>query len=344
MLRLEHVSVVYGKHEALHDVSLEAEAGRTTVILGANGAGKTTLLKTIAGLVRPQPGGRILFGGLPIETAPPHKIVAAGIALVPEGRRLFGEMTVVENLRLGAYTEHARADEEAQLERMLTLFPRLAERRGQFAKTMSGGEQQMLAIARALMSEPKILLLDEPSLGLSPRLVKDLFSVLRKITLGGQAVVLVEQNVHQSLRLADRVHVLENGRIVMSGSATEIEEDKVIQQAYLGLESERPMAVQVQQTATSGGGFYNPTARSVSAQPAAPVSRPQKPEAPVERHASSFNGSGDGFYNPFARSVSPAAKSAPATEARRSAPAPRTESQKDAGGFVNPQARSVSRQ
>ena len=157
MLRLEHISVAYGKHEALHDVTLDAEAGRTTVILGANGAGKTTLLKTIAGLVRPRPGGKILFEGRQIEQVPPHRIVAAGIALVPEGRRLFGEMTVIENLRLGAYTERARGDEAAQLERMLELFPRLAERRGQLAKTMSGGEQQMLAIGRALMSEPKIL-------------------------------------------------------------------------------------------------------------------------------------------------------------------------------------------
>jgi branched-chain amino acid transport system ATP-binding protein len=237
MLRLEHVSVSYGKHEALHDVTIDAQAGRTTVILGANGAGKTTLLKTVAGLVRSHAGGRILLEGQPIEHAPPHQIVSLGIALVPEGRRLFGEMSVIENLRLGAYALKARAAEDAQLERMMSLFPRLAERREQVARTMSGGEQQMLAIGRALMSEPKILLLDEPSLGLGPRLVRDLFAVLRKITQGGQAVVLVEQNVHQSLRLADHVYVLENGRIVRSGSPSEIEADKVIQQAYLGLES-----------------------------------------------------------------------------------------------------------
>jgi branched-chain amino acid transport system ATP-binding protein len=336
MLRLEHISVAYGKHEALHDVSLEAPAGRTTVILGANGAGKTTLLKTIAGLVRPQPGGRIVFDGQQIETVPPHRIVASGIALVPEGRRLFGEMTVIENLRLGAYTEHARADEAAQLERMFTLFPRLAERRGQLAKTMSGGEQQMLAIGRALMSEPKILLLDEPSLGLSPRLVKDLFSVLRTITQGGQAVVLVEQNVHQSLRLADQVHVLENGRIVKSGSPTEIEEDKVIQQAYLGLESERPVTVRVG-TPESAGGFYNPAARSVGARPAAAAAI--KSEAPMQSRVD-INGSGGGFYNPFARSISPGKKKAPAVEEPRPTPARRAESAKDTGGFVNPSVRS----
>ena len=240
MLRLEHISVAYGKHEALHDVTLDVESGRTTVILGANGAGKTTLLKTIAGLVRPQPGGRILFEGRAIENEPPHRIVAAGIALVPEGRRLFGDMTVIENLRMGAYTPHARANEGRQLEKQLALFPRLAERRNQLAKTMSGGEQQMLAIARALMSEPKILLLDEPSLGLGPRLVKDLFATLRTITQRGQSVVLVEQNVHQSLRLADRVYVLENGRIVRSGLASEIQKDAAIQQAYLGLSDKRP--------------------------------------------------------------------------------------------------------
>jgi len=330
MLRLEHISVWYGKHEALHDVSLEAAPGRTTVILGANGAGKTTLLKTIGGLIRARPGGRILFEGKSLEEVPSHRVVAHGIALVPEGRRLFGEMTVIDNLRLGAYTEHARADEEKQLERMLTLFPRLAERRNQMAKTMSGGEQQMLAIARALMSEPKFLLLDEPSLGLSPRLVKDLFSVIRKITQGGQAVVLVEQNVHQSLRLADHVYVLENGRIVRSGSPVEIEEDKVIQQAYLGIESEREMSKQYEAPVT-GGGFYNPTARNLN--PPAPKSAGQPVKA---------NGAGNpgGFYNPFARSVS-SEKGDAAPQAGKPAPR-RVEKPKSGGGFVNPLARPGS--
>ena len=339
MLKLENVSVWYGMHEALHSVSLEAPAGKTTVILGANGAGKTTLLKAIGGLIAIRPGGKILFEGQSIEGVPPHKIVAHGIALVPEGRRLFGEMTVVDNLRLGAYTERARANEKRQLDRMLDMFPRLAERRDQLARTMSGGEQQMLAIGRALMSEPKILLLDEPSLGLSPRLVKDLFSVLRTITQGGQAVVLVEQNVHQSLRLADRVHVLENGRIVRTGSPSEIEEDKVIQQAYLGLESERPMAVQVE-TPVTGGGFYNPAARPAAAQQAA---APQKAQAPVSREQAATvtakAANPGGFYNPFARSVSE--KSAPNRE-HASPTAPRTEKPKDGGGFYNPAARPGS--
>jgi len=235
MLRLEHISVAYGKHEALHDVSVEIEPSRTTVILGANGAGKTTLLNTIAGLVRARPGGRILFEERPIEHEAPHNIVENGIAMVPEGRRLFGDMSVIDNIRLGGYPRRARAKEAAGIDKMLAMFPRLAERRNQLARTMSGGEQQMLAVARALMSEPRVLLLDEPSLGLSPRLVSDLFSVLRRITEGGQSVLLVEQNAHQSLRLADRVYVLENGRIVRSGTADEMRQDKAIQQAYLGL-------------------------------------------------------------------------------------------------------------
>jgi branched-chain amino acid transport system ATP-binding protein len=235
MLRLENVTVAYGKHEALHGVSLDVAAGATTVILGANGAGKTTLLKTIAGLTRPQPGGRILFEGRPIEAEPTHRMVGSGIALVPEGRRLFGQMTVIDNLRMGAYARHARAAEPHRLERVLAMFPRLAERRGQLASTMSGGEQQMVAIARALMSGPKLLLLDEPSLGLSPRLVKELFAILHTIKAHGQSVILVEQSVRQSLRLADFVYVLENGRIVRSGRPAEIEADRAVQKAYLGL-------------------------------------------------------------------------------------------------------------
>src|SRR3984893_15501884 len=235
MLRLEQISVADGKQEALHDVTVDIAPSRTTAILGANGAGKSTLLKAIAGLVRPRPGGRILFHDRPIEREAPHRIVAAGIALVPEGRRLFGEMSVIDNLRIGAYPERARAGQSERLERQPTRFPRLGERRQQLAKTMSGGEQQMLAIARALMSEPKILLLDEPSLGLSPRLVSDLFSVLRRLTEGGQSIVLVEQNAHQSLKLADHIYVLENGRIASAGTPAEMRQDKMIQKASIAL-------------------------------------------------------------------------------------------------------------
>jgi ABC-type branched-subunit amino acid transport system ATPase component len=363
MLRLEHISVAYGKHEALHDVSLDVEAGRTTVILGANGAGKTTLLKTIAGLVRPRPGGRILFEGRPIEAEPTHRMVAAGIALVPEGRRLFGDMTVLDNLRMGAYTKHARAAAEHRLESLLALFPRLAERRGQLARTMSGGEQQMLAIARALMSGPKLILLDEPSLGLGPRLVKDLFASLHTIREHGQSVVLVEQNVRQSLRLADYVYVLENGRIVRSGTTAEMEADAAIQKAYLGLASKapatppRPPKEPVQSIPGgiyssvgrihSAGGFVNPFSRSVA--PAHCDSSPHEKEQPMERQMD-FATAGSGFFHPFARSIAPprpvasprpvAAKAEsvhPQVVRTDSAPHPIPTS----GGFVNPHARSA---
>ena len=349
MLRLERISVAYGKHEALQEVTLEALAGRTTAILGANGAGKTTLLKTVAGLVQPMPGGRIMFEGRPIEGRAPHEIVASGIALVPEGRRLFGEMTVEDNLKLGAYTEHAREHSVERLQRLIGLFPRLAERRNQLARTMSGGEQQMLAIARALMSEPKILLLDEPSLGLSPRLVKDLFAALRKITETGQAVLLVEQNAHQSLRLADYVYVLENGRIHSSGTPAEIQEDEVIQQAYLGREHKpavKPLSAPAATPRAAGGlhegGFVNPFARTVF--------RDQGPVGPDEER-SMVSGlqsvyTGGGFFNPYARSVAPrtapaAAPAAAASPEQAAPPAPKADAGAAGGGFYNPAARSI---
>ncbi len=339
MLRLENISVAYGKHEALHDVTIDIPSGRTTVILGANGAGKTTLLKTIAGLVRPRPGGHILFEGRPIENEPPHRMVAAGIALVPEGRRLFGDMTVIDNLRMGAYTRHARVNEQHRLEKQLALFPRLAERRNQLARTMSGGEQQMLAIARALMSAPKLLLLDEPSLGLGPRLVKDLFSILRTITEHGQSVVLVEQNVRQSLRLADRVYVLENGRIVRSGLAEEIREDTAIQQAYLGLAATRAAPAAPVPVSYYAGGFVNPFARTVVV---AGDRAEQDQEAAMAQQLDSM---GNGFFHPYARSVSsqppvppPPVTSAPDKEGH--APAAGVEAMPTSGGFVNPHARA----
>jgi branched-chain amino acid transport system ATP-binding protein len=343
MLRLEHVSVAYGKHEALHDVSIDIPAARTTVILGANGAGKTTLLKTIAGLVQPKPGSRILFEDRPIQNEPSHRIVSAGIALVPEGRRLFGEMTVLDNLKLGSYPERARADEARQLEKQLATFPRLAERKNQLAKTMSGGEQQMLAIARALMSEPKILLLDEPSLGLSPRLIKELFATLRTITQGGQAVVLVEQNAHQSLQLADIVYVLENGRIHSSGTAAEIQKDAGIARAYLGLkgESEGVTSASLPQTQAhplASGGFVNPFARTIG--PARDELR-HSPEggADLFQRGQTMGG----FYNPYARAVSynfaPKKPDAPVGDAAASA----NERADLSGGFANPYARSVEK-
>jgi len=235
MLEVENLSVAYGKHEALRDVALRVELGRTVVILGANGAGKTTLLNSIAGLVRARPGARIAVDGAELQDEPVHRIVEHGVALVPEGRRLFGEMTVIENLRMGAYSQRARSNEAAGLDRMLAMFPRLGERRHQVAGTMSGGEQQMLAIARALMSCPHLLLLDEPSLGLSPRLAKELFSTLRRLAGEGQSILLVEQAAHLSLGLADWVYVLENGRIARSGTPAAIRDDDSLRKSYLGL-------------------------------------------------------------------------------------------------------------
>ncbi len=347
MLRLENVSVAYGKHEALHGVSLDVAAGRTTVILGANGAGKTTLLKTVAGLMRPQPGGRILFEGRAIEAEPTHRMVAAGIALVPEGRRLFGQMTVIDNLRMGAYARHARAAEAHRLERVLAMFPRLAERRGQLASTMSGGEQQMVAIARALMSGPKLLLLDEPSLGLSPLLVKDLFATLHTIKAHGQSVVLVEQSVRHSLRLADFVYVLENGRIVRSGPPAEIEADKSIQKAYLGFATQRAHVaekVDAVQRVHAAGGFAHPYARSVTWAPDARSTRHEKEQSMDRQTMDGVAASGGaGFYHPFARSVGrpgmvPARPAAAPAPPDADIPAVRTEGIPTTGGFINPHA------
>ena len=359
MLRLENVTVAYGKHQALHRVSLEVAPGRTTVILGANGAGKTTLLNTIAGLVRPQPGGHILFEGRSIEAEPTHRMVAAGIALVPEGRRLFGQMTVMDNLRMGAYIRHARAAEERRMAGVLAMFPRLAERRGQLANTMSGGEQQMVAIARALMSGPKLLLLDEPSLGLSPLLVKDLFAALHKIKAQGQSLILVEQSVRQSLRLADYVYVLENGRIVRGGRPAEIEGDEAIQNAYLGLAGRRPQATSAATLAmpagrlpetTDGmrrvraaGGFRSLYARSVGAAPGAEPAAPKEERAMTGEPTFFANAAGGGFFHPFARSVGhkPTAPVCPApasAAAPQAAPAVRREKIPTTGGFINPRA------
>jgi ABC-type multidrug transport system ATPase subunit len=279
---------------------------------------------------------------------------------VPEGRRLFGKMTVIDNLRMGAYTKHARAAEEHRLEGMLAMFPRLAERRTQLASTMSGGEQQMVAIARALMSGPKLLLLDEPSLGLSPRLVKDLFATLHKIKESRQSVILVEQSVRQGLRLADYVYVLENGRIVRAGRPADIEADRAIQKAYLGLAGARadetkqpaasvspaPAAVAPVRVAADVDGAAAARPRSVAP---APDTRPahEDREGEMERRYAinrAFAAARDGFYHPFARTLGHAqparapARAAPAPVVAVQAPAVRRETIPTSGGFVNPQA------
>ena len=234
MLEVSNLTVAYGLHRALEQVELQIGQSEIVVILGANGAGKSSLLKAIAGIVPALPGKRIVLSGHDLSALPPHRIVEAGLALVPEGRGIFGDLTVRENLRLGAYPERSRASEREILERVLTLFPRLAERLGQTVRTMSGGEQQMVAIGRALMSKPDVLLLDEPSLGLSPLMCKELFAALARIRESGVSVLLVEQNARQSLAIADRGYLIETGRIVGEGRATDLRDDPAVRRAYLG--------------------------------------------------------------------------------------------------------------
>jgi branched-chain amino acid transport system ATP-binding protein len=234
MLEVTNLTVAYGLHRALEQVDLRVGGSEIVVILGANGAGKSSLLKAIAGIVPSLPGKRITLSRQDLSFLPPHRIVEAGLALVPEGRGIFGDLTVRENLRLGAYPERSRSSENDILDRVLTLFPRLAERLGQTARTMSGGEQQMVAIGRALMSKPDVLLLDEPSLGLSPLMCKELFGALARIRESGVGVLVVEQNARQSLAIADRGYLIETGRIVGEGRAADLRDDPAVRRAYLG--------------------------------------------------------------------------------------------------------------
>jgi acyl-CoA reductase-like NAD-dependent aldehyde dehydrogenase/ABC-type branched-subunit amino acid transport system ATPase component len=234
MLEISALSHFYGKHQALANVALHAARGEIVAILGANGAGKSTLLKSIAGLITPAPGTNIRFEGENVAELPAHLIVERGIALVPEGRGIFGELTVGENLQLGAYPARARAGEADRLAKVKSLFPRLTERMTQAVRTMSGGEQQMVAIGRALMSNPLLLLLDEPSLGLAPLLSREVFRALTQIRSGGVSVLLVEQNARASLDIADRVYLIESGRNAGTGSAAEMKNNPDIQRAYLG--------------------------------------------------------------------------------------------------------------
>jgi branched-chain amino acid transport system ATP-binding protein len=233
MLESRGVSVFYGRHRAVENVSLTVSPGEIVVMLGANGAGKSTLLRAIAGQTPPQ-GGAVLMDGVDITRRPPHDIVEAGIATVPEDRGIFAELTVHENLTLGANPRRARAHEAANLERVLTLFPRLAERRKQLVRTMSGGERQMVAVGRAMMSAPSILMLDEPSLGLSPLLCGELFRTLKHIKDAGVGIFLVEQNAKQSLAIADRGYLIDNGHIVGADTAEALSRDQAVQAAYLG--------------------------------------------------------------------------------------------------------------
>ncbi len=232
MLEVSDLQVFYGEIHALKGISLTVEKGEIVALLGNNGAGKTTTLKTISGLLRPR-GGLVLLEGEPLHALPPHEIVARGVGHAPEGRKIFNRLTVLENLEMGAYL---RSDREVpqDVERVFTLFPRLKERRTQVAGTLSGGEQQMLAIGRALMTHPRILLLDEPSMGLAPILVEQIFQTVENINRQGTTILLVEQNAAIALSVAHRAYVLETGTIALSGSAAELHEHPEVRRAYLG--------------------------------------------------------------------------------------------------------------
>jgi len=234
MLEIRDLSVSYGLHRALDNVALQMAPGEIVVILGANGAGKTTLLNAIAGVVPASAASQILLEGKSLRGVSLHEIVEAGLSLVPEGRAIFGDLTVLENLLLGAYARRARQSEREHLDKVLGLFPKLAERSAQTARTMSGGEQQMVAIGKAMMSAPSILMLDEPSLGLSPLLCSELFKALGEIRKAGVGILLVEQNARQALAIADRGYILENGQVVGEGPAARLASDPAVQLAYLG--------------------------------------------------------------------------------------------------------------
>jgi branched-chain amino acid transport system ATP-binding protein len=232
-LEIDNVFTAYDKADVLNGVSLTIEAGRITCLLGSNGSGKTTLIRSILGLTPPR-AGRITFDGADISALPTHKVIAAGIACIPEGRKVFPKFTVEENLRLGAYQESSEAVTRQRMAEIYEIFPRLAERRSQLAGTMSGGEQAMVSIGRGLMRAPKLLLIDEPSLGLAPRLVKDNFDIIRRINQRGISVFLVEQNVHQTLAISHYGYVLAKGRVVAQGTPAELADRSEVREAYFG--------------------------------------------------------------------------------------------------------------
>ena len=233
MLKVENLSVRYGMIEAIRNISFEVNDGEIVTLIGANGAGKTTTLQTISGLLKPA-SGAVYLDGQDITKIPPHKIVTMGLAQVPEGRRVFAQMSVIENLELGAYYRKDRNGIEADMKNVFELFPRLEERKNQLAGTLSGGEQQMLAMGRALMAKPKIMLMDEPSMGLSPLLVREIFRIIEDINQQGTTVLLVEQNAKMALGIAGRAYVLETGKITLEGTGAELAASEQVRKAYLG--------------------------------------------------------------------------------------------------------------
>jgi len=236
-LKISHIDVFRGTFQVLWDVSLEIRQGEMLALIGANTSGKTTLLDTISGLLHPQ-SGSIEFEGREIGGSDTYQIVTLGVTQVPEGRRIFPDMAVIDNLVIGSYSPPARAKRKQNLERVYELFPRLQERKRQIAKTLSGGEQQMLAIGRGLMADPKLMLIDEMSLGLAPFVIDELFRALEKVRAKGTTVLFVEQNVRRTLEEADRAYILESGRIVLSGAAAELREEDQVKKAYFGVELE----------------------------------------------------------------------------------------------------------
>ncbi|AUC91954.1 ABC transporter ATP-binding protein [Streptococcus suis] len=233
MLEVKNLSVNYGVIEAVKDVSFEVNEGEVVTLIGANGAGKTSILRTISGLVRPS-AGTISFLGNEIQKVPARKIVADGLAQVPEGRHVFAGLTVMENLEMGAFLRNNREENQANLKKIFARFPRLEERKNQDAATLSGGEQQMLAMGRALMSQPKLLLLDEPSMGLAPIFIQEIFDIIQDIQKQGTTVLLIEQNANKALAIADRGYVLETGKVVLSGTGKELLASEEVKKAYLG--------------------------------------------------------------------------------------------------------------
>ncbi|NBK91268.1 ABC transporter ATP-binding protein [bacterium 1XD21-13] len=233
MLEIKDVEVFYGMIQAIKGVSFEVNEGEVIALIGANGAGKTTILHSITGLIAPKKG-QIFFEGQDITSTPAHKIVSMGMAHVPEGRRVFAQLTVLENLKMGAFTRKDKEEVEESLIRVYKRFPRLEERKNQMAGTLSGGEQQMLAMGRALMSKPRIILMDEPSMGLSPIFVNEIFDIIQEVSAGGTTVLLVEQNAKKALSIADRAYVLETGKIVLDGKAEDLLNDDSVKKAYLG--------------------------------------------------------------------------------------------------------------
>ena len=233
MLKVENLSVHYGMIKAVRDVSFEVNEGEVVSLIGANGAGKTTILRTLSGLVRPS-AGKIQFLGKEIQKLPAQKIVAGGLSQVPEGRHVFPGLTVMENLEMGAFLKKNREENQANLKKVFSRFPRLEERKNQDAATLSGGEQQMLAMGRALMSTPKLLLLDEPSMGLAPIFIQEIFDIIQDIQKQGTTVLLIEQNANKALAISDRGYVLETGKIVLSGTGKELASSEEVRKAYLG--------------------------------------------------------------------------------------------------------------